>query len=566
MNKRILWPFVAILLLSLPLTGCDGKVTIIHQGNEVYDLDLPEKIAQLNIKTKLNNETGVPTEVNSKQQYVSASMSINSLGEFTDQSDMNIKIRRRGNSTFDQPKPPYKIKINKNNDNILGLPSGSDYLLIANYFDGSLMANALAFKIGRILKMPFTNNIVPVELVLNDDYKGMYLLTTHKEIGEGRIDVGKDGVLIELTQSKSFIDNKFSKYNYIFQSQSYMLPVYIRYPSINKIAVKDELGAENVYSHIKNDFNELDALIGSGDFPKKYGELLNKKSIAQLLLVHQLTRNGEINHPKSIYMYKSKDGKYNFGPIWDFDWAYGGSSKREFFQHAYNDTVLGGSQPGGIYFKRFLEDPEVFSIFKREWELFRAGGLKELIGYMEAYYKLIKNTGAYNRDYDRWHEEQNKMKDTPRKLIEEYIYDMKIWIEKRAIFIDEFVQIWEKNLVKTSEPEFEIAEDADHIVTNGAYDIYITDNKIIYISNKCTVPAQETKFFLHFTPLSNDEIPENRRGYGFDNHDFSFEENGIRKGDSCLIERDVPAYGIKNINTGQFSSQGIVWSKQIEIN
>lgn len=72
----------------------------------------------------------------------------------------------------------------------------------------------------------------------------------------------------------------------------------------------------------------MEAAIKSDNFPNNnYGELLDKKSVAHLLIVHELTKNHEINHPKSIYLHKPKNGKFAFGPVWDFDWAFGGDNE-----------------------------------------------------------------------------------------------------------------------------------------------------------------------------------------------------------------------------------------------
>ena len=402
-----------LLIISLfSLTLIAGCNTEKNEEKTIKADQLSSVIPKLNIETKINNSTGEHEKIERKDSYLQARLNIDGQKKFDNLDNIKIKIKKRGNTTFNQPKAPYKIKLDKEALSILGLPAGKSWILLANYNDGPLMSNVLAMKLGRLLKMPYTNTIVPVELNLNGDYLGVYLLTTHKEVGENRIDIGKDGFLLELTRSRRKSENILSKNHYLFTSERYMLPVYIRHPSLNKLAKKDSKEASFLNTEIKNDFNKLEKLIASNDFPKDYGKLIDKNSIAKLLIVHQLTRNREINHPKSIYLYKSKNQPYSFGPIWDFDWAYGGSSEQEFFVHAPKSGLFGGNQPGAIFFQRFLSDPEIKNIFEQEWINFKKENLEDLINYMDEYASLLKNTGAYSRDYQRWYKQQDKSKNS----------------------------------------------------------------------------------------------------------------------------------------------------------
>ena len=61
------------------------------------------------------------------------------------------------------------------------------------------MLNSVAFKIGRLLELPFTNHVIPVDVVLNGKYKGSYLLTEQIEVQKKRVDLDdKNSVMWEL--------------------------------------------------------------------------------------------------------------------------------------------------------------------------------------------------------------------------------------------------------------------------------------------------------------------------------------------------------------------------------
>lgn len=86
-----------------------------------------------------------------------------------DDYEGTTQIRGRGNSTWEMPKKPYRLKLDKKSV-ILGLGEERDWILLANYIDPTLMLNAVAFKIGQLLELPFTNHAIPVDLYLNGEY------------------------------------------------------------------------------------------------------------------------------------------------------------------------------------------------------------------------------------------------------------------------------------------------------------------------------------------------------------------------------------------------------------
>ena len=88
--------------------------------------------------------------------------------------------------------------------------------------------------------------------------------------------------------------------------------------------VKDpDITSDSQFQKIKNDFHQLEDSVKSIYFPNnEYDKLIDIESLAKYFVVYNLTHNMEINHPKSTYIYKDKNGKYFMGPIWDFDWAF----------------------------------------------------------------------------------------------------------------------------------------------------------------------------------------------------------------------------------------------------
>lgn len=364
------------------------------------DIDIPH----ITINTEGN------AEITSKENYLMADLSIDGKDLYPDYSG-TTEIRGRGNSTWGLPKKPYRLKLTTKSE-ILGLPTARNWVLLANFLDPSLMCNSVAMKIGQDLEVPYANTTIPVDLTINGTYRGSYVLTQQIEEHENRVNVGSQGYLLEL-------DTYFDE-EYQFYSAGYNLPVMIKSP---------ELSNSSEISPIKADFENFEALIQDNDFPNNnYKDYFDIDVFAKYILVYFLTGNEEVNHPKSTYMHKEVGGKFRFGPLWDFDWAYGYESGGQHFANPNRDMFWGGTAKGTVFFKRLFEDPAVKTAFKSHWTNYKANHLTNLLTYIDAYATLIKASKA--RDEAVWNKGKN---------FEEEVAKMKSYIQNRAGYIDSFV-------------------------------------------------------------------------------------------------------------------------------
>ncbi len=99
------------------------------------------------------------------------------------------------------------------------------------------------------------------------------------------------------------------------------------------------------------------------------------------------------------------------------------------------------------------------------------------------------------------------------------------------------------------------------LLVRSHFDVYHNGNSLTYVKESCDENDTDTRFFLHLYPLDENDLPEDRKQYGFDNFDFSFNEQfQFNEDGGCITVRDIPEYGIDNIHTGQFiSGKGIIW-------
>jgi hypothetical protein len=122
-----------------------------------------------------------------REVYVTGTLKL--VGKFKDVLfDGNTEVKGRGNSTWDMPKKPYRIKLDKK-ASLLGMPQNKNWVLLANYADKSLIRSELAFSLSRSIGRPFTVDSRYVELYLNGTYQGSYQLTQQVKEGAGLVDI-----------------------------------------------------------------------------------------------------------------------------------------------------------------------------------------------------------------------------------------------------------------------------------------------------------------------------------------------------------------------------------------
>ena len=70
-------------------------------------------------------------------------------------------------------------------------------------------------------------------------------------------------------------------------------------------------------------------------------------------------------------------------------------------------------------------------------------------------------------------------------------------------------------------------------------------------------------FFLHLIPVDMDDLPDHRKQYGFDNLDFRFGDYALPLTERLVAVRELPAYDIAGIRTGQYTDQGRIWEGEV---
>ena len=103
------------------------------------------------------------------------------------------------------------------------------------------------------------------------------------------------------------------------------------------------------------------------------------------------------------------------------------------------------------------------------------------------------------------------------------------------------------------------------LVVSSKFDVYLREDDLSYIKEPCSLEDFPERFFLHVTPTNIDDLPDDRKQYGFENLDFGFLSHGIVTDGKCVAVHDLPEYDIESISTGQFSEEEKTWQGEFHL-
>lgn len=109
-------------------------------------------------------------------------------------------------------------------------------------------------------------------------------------------------------------------------------------------------------------------------------------------------------------------------------------------------------------------------------------------------------------------------------------------------------------------------EDNEPFYSYG-FDIYLTgDRMLLYIADRCGTSGRllDSQFFLEITPVSVDDLPADRKPYGYDRLDFYFDEYEVLDTKRFILALRLPDYDIDSIRAGQLTDDGdLIWENMM---
>lgn len=275
-------------------------------------------------------------------------------------------IKGRGNSTWNADKKPYNIKLGKKAD-LFGMGKHKSWCLLANANEASLIRNQLAYDYARNIGIDTTSPTRQVNLYLNGEYAGLYLVTEKVDLGENRIDIyDLEGKTEELNSkdledypragSQSSAKAGTGKYVSIPNDPDDITGGYLlelekpyRYPDEVSGFVTDngqpvvvktpEYASKAQVEYISGYYQDFeDALYSTDGYNSKgkhYSEYIDTDSLARMYLMLEFTANFD-SCSSSFFLWKDVGGKLVAGPAWDYDGSLGHEAPNNLINHVEN--------------------------------------------------------------------------------------------------------------------------------------------------------------------------------------------------------------------------------------
>ncbi len=367
------------------------------------------------------------------------------LNYFTDPAndyDGNIAIEIRGASSQGFPKKNYGFETQdangENNDYpVLGMPEENDWILHGPFSDKSLIRNALSFDIGRKL-MDYASNTRFCELIINGDYRGVYLMMERIKRDPSRVDISKlkpeDIEGDELTGGYIFQldrDNPDSETDGWYSPHG-SSPFY----SYHSPDEDDLLPVQKTY--LRDWMSNFENAMEQPNYASTYEDFIDVPSFIDYFLINELAKHVDA-FKLSFYMYKTKDsngGKLHMGPIWDFNLGYSN------FDFACDPNPTDWIYPctsNAFWLDRILEIPEMQNLIHCRWEELRASHLltDNLMSTIDG---MVEEIGdSQERNFSRWDILGNFV--WPNSFVgnthEEEIDHLKDWLNQRLVWMDQ---------------------------------------------------------------------------------------------------------------------------------
>ncbi|RYZ58118.1 MAG: hypothetical protein EOP07_07910 [Proteobacteria bacterium] len=341
----------------------------------------------------------------------------------------------RGFTSRDFPKKQYSFTPvdDKGKDlavSILGMPAAEDWVISAPYADKTLLRDVVAFNVGNKLgrHAPRTR-IMKLYMAVGDakvQNHGVYVLTEKNTFGPGRIEVAKKNELG--TAFQATFDHLHEGDNVVWSGRD--TDVVLEYPSATKITPDQQAQFLTIF---KDAESRIAQSTGAG-WTNIFEERLDLDSAVDFFIGQEITRNIDGFRLSSGFYIAPQSEKIVFGPLWDFNIAYGNAAHENGIQ--WNNWR---SLEKGVWFGKLLAHPQFCSALKTKWQQKRSDGSisnDTIFGIVDAHAALVKPYAPWN--FKKWGGLGEYLWPNPYWLDthEDEVNALKSWISLRTEWMD----------------------------------------------------------------------------------------------------------------------------------
>lgn len=429
-----------------------GVTRSVNYGYSIYEFEvyatdptnLNSNLPIVIITTDNNPSTGRPYDI-ADDPKVLATMKIicradDTRNYLTDQNtpfhlnyNGRIGIEFRGSSSQSLPKKPYGLttlnsdNITNNNVSILGMPKENDWVLNALAFDPALIRDYLSYELSRSMGN-YAARGVYCEVIVNGDYKGLYIFMEKLKVDENRINITKmttaDNTNSNVTGGYITKCDKLTGGD----TPAWNLP---NADFIHESPKPDEVTSQQ-NTYIKNYFTSLKNVMAvqNSSIINGYPSIIDIPSFVDFILLNEFSSNPD-GYQFSTYFHKDRNGKLRAGPLWDFNLTYG----NDIFEWGFDRSKTNvwqfddGGNTGAKFWKDLYNNPTFKCYLTKRWlELTAANqplNLSVISSRIDQWVNLISE--AATREQTKWNRIGNHASQ---------ISALKTWLQTRTDWLN----------------------------------------------------------------------------------------------------------------------------------
>lgn len=420
-------------------------ILAVCQGQILTSSHLPIIIITTGINPSTGSHYSIPDEpkivAKMKILYVNDTV-MNYLSNQNDSAFLNynglVGIELRGSTSQGHSKKPYGFEtrmadsITNNNVSLLGLPAENDWVLNPMNDEPSFIRDALSYHLAEKMGQ-YAPRTRYCEVIVNDDYRGLYFLTEKIKIDDKRVD------LVKMDSSSNVFPDVTG--GYIIKADkttggdvpAWTTPAYDYWENVYYIFhdPKPEEITPEQSAYIHNYFDTIQSLISTHNQSVTSGfpAYLDVPTFVDYMIMGELSSNVDI-YQKSTFFHKDRNGKLRAGPVWDFNLSYGNDLQSMDRSHYDIWQFSNGDNTGSVFWHQLFEDDMFRCALANRWKKLTAPGAplsySQIISVIDSLTDRVDQ--ARQRDCSRWFRFYN---------YNTHINNMKTWIQNRISWLSD---------------------------------------------------------------------------------------------------------------------------------
>lgn len=325
-----------------------------------------------------------------------------------------MEIRLRGNSSsYYRLKKPYKIKLKRKHDLLFRqdpVYADKEWALLRIH-EGISIRFLTGYLTSTILDLGWQPKWEFVNVVINGDYKGDYVLIETIKKSEGRINIEDSGLIIE-DDAYWWNESIYFKGEILTHKTGYTF----KYPDSDDVN-------NYIINNIRNFILAFEDALNKG---KDISPYIDYDTFAAWLLAQDILGQGDSAGSnrylikKNFYQDDPTSSQMYMGPLWDFD---------AIFRTPENWCAL-HDRSYSFYFPQLLDRNDFYSSYVNQWKEIRETLCDDIINRLRLIYQEKGEALDASRflDYRRWN--------TPYISLSNEIAETEEWLKAQIKFID----------------------------------------------------------------------------------------------------------------------------------